>query len=72
MIFIINPSLNEILVYLDNINSSLGNLAISSYGNSNYISNTSATEPFNIPTGIDNTLTTLTYNSTINNIQIIE
>lgn len=69
---IINLSLNEILVYIDNINCSLGNLALSSYGNSNYISNTPATEPFNIPTGIDNTLIPLTYNPTINNIQIIE
>ena len=69
---IINPSLNEILVYLDNINSSLGNLALSNYGNSNYISNTPATEPFSIPTGIDFTLTPLTYNQTINDIDIIE
>ena len=69
---IINPSLNEILVYLDNINSSLGNLALSSYGNSNYINNTPASEPFSIPTGIDNTLIPLTYSQTIDSIEIIE
>jgi len=60
------------MAYLDNINSSLGNLTLSNYDNSNYISNTPATEPFNIPTGIDNTLIPLTYSQTIDSIQIIE
>ena len=68
----IHPILNEILLYLNNLNSSLGNLALSNYVNSNYINNTPATEPFSIPTGIDNTLTPLTYDQTIDNIQIIE
>ena len=69
---IINPSLNEILVYLDNINSSLGNLALSNYSNFDYISNTPATEPFNIPTDVDFTIVPLTYSNDIDSIEIIE
>jgi hypothetical protein len=68
----IHPILNEILLYLNNLNSSLGNLALSNYGNSDYISNTPATEPFNIPTEIDITLVPLTYDQNIDSIQIIE
>ena len=68
----IHPILNEILIYLNNLNSSLGNLALSNYDNIEYVNNNPVTEPFNIPIENNNILIPLTYNTTINNIQIIE